>query len=172
MKRLFLLIFIFLTAITCFSSCRGKKFQDVDKKHNEERTSKIGYINIYNVNFNTSQGKKYFIVDINFYANNKSDKTVYWFQVLIDIYSGGKLTHSIIYTPNYYKGKNTDIKYYHTLAPGQTGQFRVILGENYKIKNNPDYVKVNTFAVGDNINIFKKIRVNPDKYFIPYIPGE
>ena len=172
MKKIFLLIFIFLTAITCFSSCRGKKFQDVDKKHTEKRTSKIGYINIYNVNFNTSQGKKYFIVDINFYANNKSKNTVYWFQVLIDIYSGGKLTHSIIYTANYYKGKNTDIKYYHTLAPGQTGQFRIILGENYKISAIPEYVKVTTFAVSDNLDTFKKTRANPNKYFIPYIPGD
>ena len=60
--------------------------------------------------------------------------------------------------------------YYRILLPKQTGIFRIILGEQYNIKSQPNNVNITLFEVGDSIEIFKKIRVNPEKYFIPYTP--
>ena len=169
LKKFITLFFIFLLLISC---SRQGKFEETNKKRTATRTERAKYINIFNVNYTAKKGKKYYYLIITFFANNTTNKTIYWFQVLVNICSQGRLTHSIIETPNYYKGKNTNIKYYHTLAPGQTGQFKIILGESYKIKNSPDYVKIVPFDASDNLKIFKKIRVNPDKYFIPYTPGD
>ncbi len=171
--RNILKFFIFFIILLSFFTCsRKEKFKETNKKRTEVRTERAKYIKIYNVNYTVKKGQKYYWLTVTFYANNSSDKTIYWFKVLVNVFSKGRLTHSIVYTPNYYKGKNTNIKYYHTLAPDQTGQFKIILGSSYKIKEKPDYVKVVTFDAGDNLDIFKNIRVNPDKYFIPYTPGD
>jgi hypothetical protein len=171
MRKEIILLFVFLLLfIVC--GCREKKFKEVDKKRTEERTRRIKYINVYNVNYNSVKKGEFYNVIVDFYANNVSEKKVYWFQVLVNIYSKGKLTHSVLYTPNYYEKKGTNVKYYRILAQGQTGKFRIVLASSYKIKEPPDLVRLEVFDVGDNIDIFKKIRVNPDKYFIPYSPGD
>ncbi len=171
MKRYIPIIISFLLILN-LTACREKKFRDVDKKRTEQREKRIKYINVYNVNYTSRKTGKFYTVFIDLYANNVSKKNIYWFQVLVNIFSKGKLTHSIIYTPNYYVKKGSNIKYYRILSPGQTGKFKIILGSSYKIASSPDLVRVEVFDVGDNIDIFKKIRVNPKKYFIPYSPGD
>ena len=171
MKKYFLILFS-LFFILNLTACREKKFREVDKKRTEQRIERIKYINIYNVNYTSRKTGKFYTVFVELYANNISNKNIYWFQVLVNIFSKGKLTHSIIYTPNYYKKRGSDIKYYRILAPKQSGKFKIILGNSYKIESAPDLVKLEVFDVGDNIDIFKKIRVNPKKYFIPYSPGD
>ena len=169
-KICILLLSVFL--ITSFYGCREKKFREVDKKRTEQREKRIKYINVYNVNYTSSKAGEFYNIFVDFYANNVSNKKIYWFQVLVNIYSGGKLTHSILYTPNYYEKKGSNVKYYRVLSPGQTGKFKIVLSGSYKIKNPPDLIRLEVFDVGDNIDIFKKIRVNPKRYFIPYSPGD
>ncbi|GEM_PF-6362581 len=171
MKKITLIFLIFI--LTFFTtSCRDEKLKNIALQHNQDRAEKSKYLQIYNVTHESFKGKENYILKVNFYVNNSSDKTIYWFQVNLDVFSGGVLTHSIIHTPNYYSRKNSTIKYYHTLAPKQTGHFQITLEENYKILSPPDKINITVYEVGDNIDVFKKIRVNPDKYFTPYIEGE
>ena len=169
MKRLFILVIV--TFLVFFVSCntRKEKFQKVNKETIENKQEKLKYLKITNTNYTVKKGKKNYILDATIQVTNVSNKKIYWFKVLVNIYSNGKLTHSIIYTPNYYPAKDGKM-YYRILSPRQTGLFRIILGEQYNIKTEPNNVVITLFEVGDNIDIFKKIRVNPKKYFIPYTP--
>ncbi len=170
MKRLLIfiigVIFIFL-----FLSCetRKERFEKVDKQTIETKQKKLKFLKIVDTNFKVKKGKKNYIVDATIQVTNVSNKKIYWFKVLVNIFSNGKLTHSIIYTPNYYPGKDGKM-YYRILLPKQTGVFRIILGEQYNISFEPNNVVITLYEVGDNLDIFKKIRVNPKKYFIPYTP--
>ena len=156
--------------INLFTACdRTKKFKEVDKKTNKSRTEKLKYLEIYSTDYQVKKGKSNFIVDVTITVTNKSNKKIFWFKVLVNIYSNGQLTHSIIYTPNYYPAKDGKM-YYRVLAPKQTGIFTFTLGEQYNIKEKPTNVVVTLYEIGDNLDIFKKIRVNPKKYFIPYTP--
>ena len=168
--RLLILSIILSLAFFIFScDTRTKKFQEVNSKTTEAKQKKLKYLKITNTDYKATRGAKNYILDATITVTNVSDRKIYWFKVLINIFSNGKLTHSIIYTPNYYPGKDGKM-YYRVLLPKQTGIFRIILGEQYNIKENPSSVVINLFEVGDNIDIFKKIRVNPEKYFIPYTP--
>ena len=170
-KKLIIMILIILCILPA-TACRQKKFKEVNHKRTAERERRINYVEVYNVDFDSQKIGNGYNLYITFYVKNKSDKKIYWFQVLINIYSKGELTHSIIYTPNYYKRKGSDISYYRVLSPGQVAKMKIVLGSSYKIIKKPDIVKLIVFDAGDNIDIFKKIRVNPDKYFILYTPGD
>ncbi len=164
-----ILLVLLICLIPLVSCDRTKKFQEVNKKTTESRTEKLKYLEIYNTDYQVRKGRHAYIVDATITVVNKSNKKIYWFKVLVNIYCNGRLTHSIIYTPNYYPGKDGKM-YYRVLYPNQTGIFRIILGEQYNIRQKPSSIVVRMYEVGDNLDIFKKIRVNPDKYFIPYKP--
>ncbi len=170
-KEVLLIWFIIFFCLNLIFSCksRNERFKEVNKKTIETKAEKLKYLKITNTNYTVKKGHVNYILDATIQVTNVSNKKIYWFKVLVNIFANGRLTHSIIYTPNYYPGKDGKM-YYRILEPKQTGIFRILLGEQYNIKEKPNNVVITLFEVGDNLDIFKKIRVNPKKYFIPYTP--
>ena len=169
-KLLILLIFLYCIILFLYScNARHKKFKEVNKKTTKTKLEKLKYLKLISSNYEIKKGRKNYIVIATIQVTNVSNKKIYWFKVLVNIFANGKLTHAIVYTPNYYPGKDGKM-YYRILFPKQTGIFKIILGEQYNISEKPNNVIVNLYEVGDSIKIFKKIRVNPEKYFIPYTP--
>ena len=169
MRKLKYVSFFFLLVFMLLSCDRTKSFQEVNKKTSENRIKKLSYLEIYDSHYTVKKGTKFYIVDATITVINKSNKNIYWFKVLVNIYENGKITHAIVVTPNYYMEKDGK-NYYHYLAPKQTGVFRIHLGETYGIKSYPNSVTFSIFEVGDSVDIIKKVRDNPKKYFIPYRP--
>ena len=168
-KLLILLMFLTITFILYSCNSRHKKFKEVNKKTTETKLEKLKYLKLISSNYEVKKGGKNYIVIATIQVTNVSNKKIYWFKVLVNIFANGKLTHAIVYTPNYYPGKDGKM-YYRILFPKQTGIFKIVLGEQYNISEKPNNVIINLYEVGDSIEIFKKIRVNPKKYFIPYTP--
>ncbi len=166
MKKIFLLCLITFLFVSCD---RTKKIREINKQTTEEKLKKVKYLEIYASHYDVKKGSNGYIIDATINVANKTNKKIYWFKVLVNIYENGKLTHSIVYTPNYYMEKDGK-NYYHVLGPKQNGIFRIYIGDNYNIKNYPTNVTFSIFEVGDSIEIFKKVRANPKKYFIPYTP--